>query len=51
MRDHVHGITLLDIDDLKQYPGTFQDISKMIRAIAYSFHEVNDRHKDKPDRL
>ena len=46
MRDHVHGITLVDIDDLKQTQSQ-QGISKMIEEIAYSFHEVNDRHKDK----
>ena len=44
MRDHVHGITLVDIDDLKQY-WEQQDIADMISAIAYSFHEVNEKHK------
>ena len=43
MRDHVHGITLVDIDDLKQY-WEQKDIADMISAIAYSFHEVNERH-------
>ena len=44
MRDHIHGITLVDIDDLKQY-WEQQDIADMISAIAYSFHEVNERHR------
>lgn len=44
MRDHVHGITLVDIDDLKQY-WEQQDVADMISAIAYSFNEVNEKHK------
>lgn len=48
-REHVHGITLVRIDDLKQYHSQ-EDISKMIEEIAYDFHEVNRKHKynDRP---
>ena len=48
-RAHVHGITLVQIDDLKQYHSQ-EDISKMIEKIAYDFHEVNRKHKynDRP---
>lgn len=45
-RAHVHGITLVQIDDLKQYHSQ-EDISKMIEKIAYDFHEVNRSHKYK----
>ena len=43
-RAHVHGITLVQIDDLKQYHSQ-EDISNLNEEIAYDFHDVNRKHK------